>query len=174
MAEPFLGEIRIVGFNFAPEGWAFCNGQLMPISQAEALFNLIGTTYGGDGVTTFGLPDLRGRTPIGQGTGQGMTPRTMGQTAGEESVKLDATTTPPHNHPFLASKAAASNVDPKNNVLAVVGTATLPFYSDGVASGTLAANTVSVAGSSTAHENRQPLQAQNYIICLNGEYPRFD
>src|SRR5438128_681561 len=119
MSDPYIGEIRMFGGFFAPAGWALCNGQLMPISENDALFNLIGTTYGGDGQETFGLPDLQGRIPLhaGKGPNVGQTYQ-LGEMAGVESVTISAQTTPNHNHPFMASTATATNPSPDSNILA--------------------------------------------------------
>src|SRR5215213_7415071 len=105
MSNPYIGEIRMFGGNFPPSGWAFCDGQLLPISENDALFNLIGTTYGGDGESTFALPDLRGRTPVHTGTGPGLSPYTMGEGGGVESVTLTTQQIPTHNHQWMASTA---------------------------------------------------------------------
>ena len=109
MADPFLGEIRVTGFNFAPRGWALCDGQLLPINQNTALFALLGTQFGGNGQTTFALPDLRGRVPIHQGQGPGLTPRTIGETGGAESATLNVAQLPPHTHTALASGGAGQD-----------------------------------------------------------------
>src|SRR3982751_6487214 len=112
MSNPFLGEIRMAGFNFAPRGWAFCAGQLLPISQNDALFALVGTTYGGDGQTTFGMPDLRGRVPINQGQGPGLSNYVMGQMSGTESVTLITAQIPPHSHAINAASGGARSANP--------------------------------------------------------------
>jgi len=118
MSEPFVGEIRMFGFNFAPQGWALCNGQLLPISQNTALFSLLGTTYGGDGRTTFALPDMRSRVPVCQGQGPGLSPYAEGQAGGAETVTLAATQMPGHTHPVKASSSPAASGQPEGRALA--------------------------------------------------------
>src|SRR6187549_3017598 len=109
MAEPFLGEMKFIAFNFAPKGWALCNGQFLPINQNQALFSILGTTFGGNGQTTFGLPDLRGRVPMHPGNGPGLTPRTLGEQLGTETVTLLAGNVPSHTHAFLAASAPSDD-----------------------------------------------------------------
>src|SRR5437763_4442340 len=141
MGEPFVGEIRMFGGNFAPAGWMFCAGQLLPIAENETLFNLIGTTYGGDGQETFGLPDLQGRMPIHVGQGPGITQNyQLGEMAGTESVTITAATTPVHNHSLIASTATATNPSPDGNVLAA--SPTISPYVIAIAGPTLAATAV--------------------------------
>ncbi|WP_026556914.1 phage tail protein [Arthrobacter sp. 35W] len=159
--DPFIGEISITGFNFAPRGWALCNGQLLSIAQNTALFSLLGTTYGGNGVNTFALPNLQGRVPIHQGQGPGLTPYVIGETGGVESVALNQTQIPQHVHSIPAAGAQTSDRP------ATLAPATGGVY--GVASGVMAAT--GVAGSGQAHENRQPFLTLNYIIALQGVFP---
>lgn len=171
--EPILGEIKMVGFNFAPVGWAICNGQLLPIAQNSALFSLLGTTYGGDGRTTFALPDLRGRVPINQGQGPGLSQRVIGEILGEENHTLTSTEMPAHTHPVTVNPACsaedASNGSPVGQVPA---TSTTPAYTS-PATGTMApsSGTAGIAGGSQPHNNMQPSLTVNFIIALQGIYP---
>jgi microcystin-dependent protein len=171
MSDPFVGEIRMFAGNFAPRGWAFCDGQLLAISQNDALFSLLGTTYGGDGRTTFGLPDLRGRVPIHAGQGPGLSDRRLGQQAGSESVTLTETTLPPHDHPLLASTASADAADPGGRVTAAVTDQNL--YGDGLLSETLNPGAVTPAGAAEPqpHDNVMPYLCVHFIIALFGIYP---
>ncbi len=177
MSEPFIGEIKMVGFNFAPRGWAFCDGQLLPISQNEALFSLLGTIYGGDGRTTFALPDLRGRVPIHPGNGPGLSSYRPGQKGGVETVMLNAAQMPAHNHAAAGTAKAVNgsgdNTSPSGNNWAAL--ARENAYSDAAADGTMAADNVTVTvantGGSQAHENRQPYLSITFCIALVGIYP---
>ena len=175
MADPFIGQILLVGFNFAPVGWHICDGTLLPIQQNTALFSLLGTFYGGDGVTTFALPDLRSRAPIGMGQGNGLSPYVIGQVAGVENVTLAANQLPQHNHLINADKAPAAVVQsPANNFLAAatVGGRPADIYSASLTSQTtLNPNAVSLAGGNQPHTNIQPVLAMNYIIALQGIFP---
>ena len=174
--EPFIGTIMAFGFNFAPRGWAECNGQLLPISQNSALFSLLGTTYGGDGKTTFGLPDLRGRTAIHQGHGAGLSDRRMGTKTGEESVTLSLNQIPAHKHNLKASASIADQASPENSLLAIptenaIG-ANVMTYEDNT--GNLKnMNTASIEnnGGGQGHSNMQPSLTINYCIALVGIYP---
>ena len=169
MSQPFMGTIALAGFSFAPAGWALCNGQLMSISQNSALFSLLGTTYGGDGVNTFGLPDLRGRALIHQGTGPGLSNYVMGQMSGTESVTLTTGNIPAHTHTWPASTAAATGRLPVGNVL---GAASVNAYQSAAPAAALAPATIGTAtGSSVPHENMMPYQTVNYIIALQGIFP---
>lgn len=164
MAQPYVGEIRMFAGNFAPAGWMFCEGQLLPISENETLFNLIGTTYGGDGQSTFGLPDLRGRIPIHQGNGF-----ILAETGGAEEITLTVNQIPAHSHPALASSATASQTTPQNNVL---GTPTVPdLYRASPADTPLAAQSISAVGGSQPHTNFQPYLCVDFIISLFGIFP---
>src|SRR5581483_431169 len=150
MSQPYVGEIRMFAGNFAPVGWMFCEGQLLPISEFEILFNLIGTTYGGDGQSTFALPDLRGRVPLHQGNGF-----TLAETGGVESVTLTVSQIPAHSHPMLSSQAFATTADPQNNLLAIAPVATtFPFGTDAPLT-TLSPTSVSSVGGSQPHNNFQ-------------------
>lgn len=177
MSEPFIGEIMMVGFNFAPRGWAFCDGQLLPISQNTALFSLLGTIYGGDGRTTFALPDLRGRVPIHSGGGPGLSPYRQGQKGGVETVTLSAAQMPSHTHAAAGTAKAVSgsgnNTSPSGNNWAAL--ARENAYSSAAADGTMAADNVTVTvdntGGSQTHENRQPYLSVSFCIALVGIYP---
>ncbi|HUZ96192.1 MAG TPA: tail fiber protein [Edaphobacter sp.] len=175
--DPFLGEIRMVGWNFAANGWALCNGQLMSISQNAALFSLLGTTYGGDGVQTFALPNLQGRVPIHQGNGNGLSPYIMGDSSGSETVTLTPTQIPAHNHLMGVSNLTGTVADPTNAILAQgnSGTARAPVavsgYVSTAATGTLAPAAISMTGGSQAHNNLQPYLCVNFIIALQGVFP---
>ncbi|MGE0419017.1 MAG: phage tail protein [Acetobacteraceae bacterium] len=173
MAEPFVGQIIPVGFNFVPVGWLACNGQLVPISQYETLFMLIGTTYGGDGQTTFGLPDLRGRVPLGQGQGPGRSNYVIGQMAGTESVTLQSQQVGAHNHSVRASaQPGTTNVPGPTQALAVNSQTAANLYASPPATVTLAPGAIAPAGSSMPHQNLQPFQVINYIIAYNGIFPQ--
>lgn len=168
--DPFLGQISLLAFNYAPKGWAQCNGQIMSISQNTALFSLLGTVYGGDGVTTFALPDLRGRVAINQGQGPGLSTYLIGQAAGVETVTLNTTELPAHAHPaqLHASNAGVNQEEPQNHLPGETA-----IYTDGAANQIMNAASVTVGptGGNQPHENRQPLITLNYCIALNGIYP---
>jgi len=168
MSDPYVGEIRVVGFNFAPVGWAFCDGSLLAISESEVLFVLLGTTYGGDGVNTFALPDLRGRGAICQGTNSvdGNT-YVMGQKAGLESVTLTTAQIPAHTHSIGASSADAQNPSPSGQTFAANSQIEPYETSAGAASGVM----LGPNNGNQPHENRMPFVAMNYIISLFGVFP---
>jgi microcystin-dependent protein len=165
--EPILGMIMMFGGNFEPKGWAFCHGQTLPISQNSALFSLLGTIYGGDGVTTFQLPDLRGRVPMHFGTGEGLTPRVLGEVVGSETVTLSPTQVPPHSHDLIVANIAGDNDRPAGDMLA-----RSQIYTDKT-DVTVPLNplSVSLAGGGQPHDNMQPSLCMNYIIALAGIYP---
>lgn len=165
MAQPYVGEIRMFAGNFNPGGWMFCEGQLLPISDYETLFQLIGTTYGGDGVSTFGLPDLRGRLPIHQGNSF-----ILAQRGGAESVTLTVEQMPGHSHALLASSGNALLASASGNLLAQTPTHT-PYISGASANASLAANSVSSAGGNQPHDNFQPYLCVDFIISLYGIFP---
>jgi microcystin-dependent protein len=170
MSEPFLGEISMFGGNFAPRGWAFCDGQLLSISQNTALFSLLGTTYGGDGRTTFALPDLRGRVPLHQGQGPGLGSYTLGQNGGSENVTLTTGQMPSHNH--LVNVDTGDNgttSHPNNQYLASSGGVSI--YNSVTDSSTLNPGTVQAAGGNQPHANLQPYLCIDFIIALEGIYP---
>lgn len=171
--EPFLGQILLTGWNFAARNFALCQGQIMAISQYSALFSLLGTNYGGDGRTTFGLPDLRGRVPVGWGTGPGLTPNSLGQKGGVEGVQLTVAELPPHNHmPKLNAEGRPGNTDdPSGNMLAkLAGSYRAQAAADDVPmnDASITSNTV---GGNLPHENRMPYQVLNYQIALAGVFP---
>lgn len=169
MADPFVGEVRLFAGNYAPNGWALCQGQLMPIAENVVLFQLIGTTYGGDGQNTFALPDLRGRVPLHQGNGPGLSNRVIGQAGGSEQVALTAPQMPAHTHAQMASKAPAqAAAGPSGSVLAA---ATVNLYGNGPPTTPMAGNAIALDGGGQPHSNMAPYLAMNYIIALFGVFP---
>ena len=166
---PYVGEIRMFAGNFAPNGWMFCEGQTLPIAENEVLFQLIGTTYGGDGEETFNLPNLASRVPIHMGTGPDGTTYQIGEMAGTEQETLTTQQMPVHNHPYLASSNAGTQVDPNGNVLSA--SPTIDFYVVDTPTSPLNAAAVSPVGGSQPHENCQPFLCINYIISLFGVFP---
>lgn len=171
MSEPFLGEIRMMGFNFAPRGWALCAGQQLPINQNSALFSLLGTTYGGNGVTTFALPDLRGRAPMQFGQGPGLSNRSQGEAGGAESNTLVVANLPAHNHPLTANADDANSGNPTNNrPAAAVGSPSSPsIYSN--QTGNTNMQPTGSTGSGVPVNNMQPFLAVNFSIALAGIFP---
>lgn len=167
--EPFLGQIVMFAGNFAPRGWAFCDGQLLPISQYSALFSILGTTYGGDGRTTFGLPELRGRVAMHPGSGPGLTPRSLGQKSGVENVTLNITQIPSHNHNVSVgvNTAAGEETDP----ITILSSHAGAFNEDPTSGATLGGVNESNAGGNQDHTNIQPFQCVNFIIALQGTFP---
>jgi microcystin-dependent protein len=166
MSTPYLAEIRITSFEFAPEGWALCNGQLLPIVQNTALFSLLGTTYGGNGTTTFALPDLRGRAPLHfSGT------HPLGQAGGEESHALTAGEMPAHVHALRASSKAAASSSPNGGVLAAIGRGGMPAYAGATSLVPLNPAAIDASGDGQPHENRPPFLAVNFVIALQGIFP---
>jgi microcystin-dependent protein len=166
MAQPYVGEIRIFAGNFAPAGWMFCEGQLLPISENETLFQLIGTTYGGDGQSTFGLPDLRGRIPLHFGGGF-----TLAETGGAETVTLTVQQLPAHSHPLLATLNAGTQNQPNNMLLAQSPTQNAFPYGTDVPPATLNAGSISPVGGNQPHNNFQPYLCLDFIISLFGIFP---
>lgn len=166
MAQPYVGEIRMFAGNFAPAGWMFCEGQLLPISENETLFQLIGTTYGGDGQSTFALPDLRGRIPLHQGNGF-----ILAETGGAEEITLTVSQIPAHSHPLLASSALGSLPNPGNSALAASRTAGVDLYIEDVPAANMAPSSMSATGGSQPHTNFQPYLCIDFIISLFGIFP---
>lgn len=167
MSSPFLAEVRIFPYSFAPVGWALCNGQLLPIAQNTALFSLLGTTYGGDGRTTFALPNLQGRTPLGRGQGPGLSPYEMGETGGAEAVTLSPQELPVHTHSVVASGEDATQTTPAADRRLAKPPAAAPAYAP-------AQNLVAMAGVGSAaqpHNNRQPYGVLQFCIALQGIFP---
>lgn len=167
--DPFIAEIRIFPFNFAPIGWAFCDGQLMPISQNTALFSLLGTTYGGDGKSNFALPNLQGSAPIGAGQGPGLSLYDLGETGGSDTVTLVESEMPVHTHPVVASLSDGTNQTPANALYAFgVG---IGQYAAPGATAMLADNAVGLTGGDQSHNNLQPYLTLSFCIALQGVYP---
>lgn len=169
MSQPYVGSLMLAPYNFAPLNWAFCQGQLLPISEYEVLFALIGTTYGGDGQTTFALPDLRGRTAIGYGQSASGSSYQMGQTGGVETVTLSQNQMPLHNHQAACSNNAQNSANAQGSVLATAATG-VNMYSATAPSTPMGAS-ISIAGGNQPHENRQPYLTLNWCIALNGVFP---
>ncbi len=171
MSEPFIGEVRIFAGNFAPRGWAFCNGQLLPIAQNTALFSLLGTTYGGDGRTTMGLPNLQGRAAMHPGRGPGLTDRRLGQSGGAETVTLTEAQIPAHNHRAQTFGGQGTTNTPGNTVVVAQGQGRgAAIFSDSTAN-TGALRILDNTGGGQAHNNMQPYLVLNFIIALVGLYP---
>ena len=164
MGTPFLSEVKIVSFNFAPKGWALCNGQLLPINQNQALFSLLGTTYGGDGRVNFALPNLQGRVPIHMGNGQ-----TLGQQGGEQAHTLSLAELPTHTHVLNATSSNGNTIVASGNLLA--GSATQLYHAPDQNLVATRPSTVATIGGSQAHENRQPYLVLNFCIALQGVFP---
>jgi microcystin-dependent protein len=177
MSEPFLGQIALFPYNFAPRNWASCQGQLMPISQNTALFSLLGTMYGGNGTTTFALPDLQGRAAVGQGTLPGGSSYNMGEQDGTETVTLLTSTMPSHNHSLNGNTAQGTTNTPAGGVLATAVAGTLHgrdvgnIYNTGQPNTSLVAASVAPSGGSQAHNNVQPSLVLRYCIALAGVFP---
>lgn len=165
MAEPFLGEIRMMSFNFAPKGWALSNGQLLPINQNQALFSLLGTTFGGDGRVNFALPDLRGRTPIHAGSGF-----TLGQQGGEQAHTLSIAELPAHGHLVNGTNTTGNTSIPSNTAV-LASTTPSQLFSGPQNIGAMNSSVVTVTGGSQAHQNMQPFLALNFCIALQGIFP---
>ncbi len=177
MSQGFIGEIRLFAGNFAPKSWAQCNGQLLPINQNQALFSILGTFYGGDGVSTFALPDLRSKLPIGTGSGGGLTPRTIGQTGGVETVSLAVSQLPQHSHVLtpVCNNATADATDPTGAFPGYpdpnVG-GSMPLYASAATGNThMSAGTSANTGGNQPHSNLQPALAVTFIICTQGYFP---
>lgn len=171
MSTPYVGEIRMFAGNFPPSGWMFCWGQLVPISENETLFNLIGTTYGGDGQETFALPNLAGRLPVHMGQGPGLpSTRVIGETGGVEQVTLTTQQIPNHTHAFIGSTANGNSPGPSGNILAS-STVVTPYNGLETPTSPMAATSISSTGGSQPHENTQPFLCISFIISLYGIYP---
>jgi microcystin-dependent protein len=168
MSDQFVAEIRIFPFNFPPRGWAFCDGQLLPLSQNTALFSLLGTTYGGDGKSTFALPDLQGSAPMQPGQGQGLTDRFLGEMSGVESITLLVSEIPLHTHVYSATEEAANENNPLNNAPG----AGVGQYSAPAALTPMAFQTLPPAGGGLPHNNMQPYLTLNFCIALQGIFPQ--
>lgn len=166
MSEPFLSEIKVVSFNFPPKGWALCNGQFLPINQNQALFALLGTTYGGNGQTTFALPDLRGRVPIHVGSGF-----TLGEKAGQEAHTITSQETPQHQHFFNAVTAQATTNTPTNALMLAASTPAFLYASSASNTTAMAPAAVTNVGGSQPHQNMAPYLVLNFIIALQGIFP---
>jgi microcystin-dependent protein len=171
VSSPYIGEIRIFAGNFAPQGWMFCEGQLLPIAQYDTLFNLIGTTYGGDGQTTFALPDLRGRVPVHAGQGSGLSPRNLADRGGEETVTLTLNQVPLHTHAAQASSAAATSTNPSGAVWAAGSGAQFSDQSPDAQMQQSPAQAIQPAGGNQPHDNMLPYLCVSFIISLFGIFP---
>lgn len=172
MSQPYIGEIRLLGFSFEPVGWAACDGRLLPISEYDTLFNLIGTTYGGDGESTFALPDMRGRVPVHQGQGPGLSSYVIGQTGGVEAVTLTTSQIPSHTHSVQATTAAATSLSPAGMMPASVSGDT--FYvttTTGNNAAVMAPQMLAASGGNQPHDNTMPTLVLQYCISLFGIYP---
>lgn len=177
MSSPFVAEIRIFGFNFPPTGWAFCDGQILPISQNTALFSLLGTTYGGDGKSTFALPDMQGNAAMHPGQGQGLSLRDLGEIGGSETVTLLQSEIPVHTHNLMAVDSEATSADPTNAILGMgnhdSGTqaGAVAFYNATTPNSPMSFNALSISGGSLPHNNMQPYLTLNFCIALQGVFP---
>lgn len=166
--DPYLAQVLFWGLSFNPVGWMSCDGRLLPIASYNALFALIGTTYGGDGVTTFALPDLRGRVPVGQGQGIGLSPRFLGQTGGQENVTLLPSQIPGHVHVLSASAATPTTAAPAGSALP---TGASRIYASGAAGVAMSPTSIAASGSGASHPNQQPYLTLNPQICVEGIFP---
>jgi microcystin-dependent protein len=171
MADPFLAEIRIFPSNFAPKGWAFCNGQLLPISQNTALFSLLGTTYGGDGKSTFALPNIEGRAPMHPGQGPGLSLHDLGEAGGSETVTLLESEIPAHSHGLMSLGAPANRTNPIGNTIARVSAGNA-YVAPPVALASMAGQALAPAGGDQPHNNMQPYLTLNFCIALQGVFPQ--
>lgn len=172
MGQPFIGQVIAVAFNFAPQGWVQCNGQLLPISGNDALFSLIGTTFGGDGVSTFGVPDLRGRAVVGMGTGAGLSNYVLGQLGGSPNVTLTTANMPAHTHAVMGATNGTSAIPANNAVLGAASDGSSLLYDAPNNPVTLNPSAVTTAsGGAQPHDNQQPYQVVTYIMCSEGIFP---
>jgi microcystin-dependent protein len=171
VADPFVAEIRIFPFNFAPKGWAFCDGQLLPLSQNTALFSLLGTTYGGDGKSNFALPDMQGNAPMHPGQGPGLSLHDLGETGGSETVSLLESEIPAHSHAQMAASVSATKSDPTGNSFARVSGATPFLPPAGAPLAQMSDNVIAPAGGDQPHNNMQPYLTLSFCIALQGVFP---
>jgi microcystin-dependent protein len=172
MADPFVAEIRIFPFNFAPTGWAFCNGQILPISQNTALFSLLGTTYGGNGQSTFALPNMQGSAPMHPGQGPGLSLHVLGETGGSETVTLLQTEIPAHTHTIRANNSDGLQPSPAGNVASAPGAdRDLFWYKSGPPNAIMKPDASGLAGGSLPHNNMMPYLTVNFCIAMQGVYP---
>lgn len=171
MADPFVAEIRIFPFNFAPKGWAFCNGQILPISQNTALFSLLGTTYGGDGKSTFALPDVQGNAAMHPGQGQGLSLHDLGETGGSQTVSLLESEIPAHQHTLRGTNTQGDNPTPGGNILARPGSTNIYQQNTSANLVAMAPEALPPAGGGLPHNNMQPYLTLNYCIALQGVFP---
>jgi microcystin-dependent protein len=171
MSDPFVAEIRIFPFNFPPKGWAFCDGQLLPLSQNTALFSLLGTTYGGDGKSTFALPDLQGRVPMQEGQGNGLSQRFLGEMSGTETVTLLLSETPIHTHFAQAQNTPANVTAPGPNPVTLARSAGGTAYGPVATTVNMAFETISIVGGGLPHNNLQPYLTLSFCIALQGVFP---
>ncbi len=169
--DPFVAEIRIFPFNFAPKGWAFCDGQILPLSQNTALFSLLGTTYGGDGKSNFALPDMQGNAPMHPGQGPGLSLHDLGETGGSETVTLLESEIPSHSHNLMASAIASTKSTPDANSLTRIASGATPYKAAGSAQVTMADNALAPAGGDQPHNNMQPYLTLSFCIALQGVFP---
>lgn len=170
--DPFVAEIRIFPFNFAPKGWAFCDGQILPLSQNTALFSLLGTTYGGDGKSNFALPNMQGSVPMHPGQGPGLSLHDLGETGGSDTVNLLESEIPSHSHSLMASAQPATRTGPAGNTLARVSTGATPYLAPaGAPLVSFSNNAIAPAGGDQPHNNLQPYLTLNFCIALQGVYP---
>ena len=170
MSEPFLGEIRMFGGNFAPRGWAICEGQLLPIAQNTALFSLIGTNYGGNGTSTFGLPDLRGRLPLHMGEGPGLSSYVIGEAMGAETVALTLAQLPPHSHPAVCSPGGGNSGTPVRNYWCTDPAGNTAAYNEN-GGAAMATGIIGSSGGGQAHDNMPPFLVLTFVIALQGIFP---
>ena len=170
MSEPFLGEIRVVGFDFAPTGWALCNGQILPISQNAALFSLLRTQFGGNGTSTFALPNLQGYAPMDQGNGIGLSPRVIGETGGEANVTLLGIQMPSHTHP-PADSTTSNAASPANAIFGGGGRGKQPAYGTTAPNSQMNVQAIGFTGGNQPHNNMPPYLTMNFIIALQGIFP---
>lgn len=168
--EPFIGEIKMFGGNFAPRGWALCDGQLLSIASNSALFSILGTIYGGDGVSTFGLPDMRGRVSVHAGNGPGLSPRSLGEKGGQETVTLTTQQVPSHTHTAIASGGGAHSASPEGSLAADSGEG-VPAYGTDDPKVNMDSGAIGNTGGGQPHPNLQPFVTVNFIVALQGVYP---